>query len=197
MLDTKIINNILGIEESYKAPSRLLELVLDDTERPKIFNQFLEHEYDMSYEWFQQYYESEHAERKSKAQDFSPLAVSKLLSRIVGGGNNYYEVAAGNGGILIQKWHEDRSSVFPVFYDPRAYWYTVEELSDRSLPFLIFNMSIRGMNGLILHGDSLTREFKHAYFIRNDSDDFMAFSEVIDMTGNELLAQDYNVKKWR
>ena len=76
------------------------------------------------------------------------------------------------------------------------YWYQVEELSDRSLPFLIFNMAIRGMNGAILHGDSLTREFSDVYFIRNMSSQYGPFSEVIVMPKTKTLMQEYDIHKW-
>ena len=147
----------------------------------------------MDYEWFQMYFESEHSDRKVKKQDFTPLSVSKLLTELVEG-NTYFECAAGTGGILIQAWDEHRMAVSPFQYDPRAYWYQVEELSDRAIPFLIFNMSIRGMNGIIIHGDSLSRETKDVYFIRNDCANFLGFSEVIKMEHSEMLEKELNIK---
>ena len=81
-------------------------------------------------------------------------------------------------------------------YDPRNYWYSVEEMSDRAVPFLIFNMAIRGMNGVILQCDSLERSAKDIYFIRNDSDDFMRFSEVFKLPHDDVLKKLYRVNKW-
>ena len=80
--------------------------------------------------------------------------------------------------------------------DPRAYWYQVEELSDRALPFLIFNMAIRGMNGAIAHGDSLERKFKNVYFIRNDTPEFLKYSEVHVMPKTEMLKKEFDVADW-
>ena len=74
----------------------------------------------------------------------------------------YYEPAAGTGGILITRWNQDRINdpiglhsnkkileknpgISMFTYDPRNYWYQAEEMSDRAIPFLIFNMAIRGM----------------------------------------------------
>lgn len=109
--------------------------------------------------------------------------------------------------MLIAKWNDDRinnpmlniskddlGKLFKVLlYDPRNYWYQVEELSDRAYPFLLFNMAIRGMNGVAVQCNSLTREAKRAYFIRNDSDNYLGFSEVIEIPRNEIFAKEFDV----
>lgn len=35
--DVKTVNKLLGIEESYKAPEKMLQLMLDDQQRPGLF----------------------------------------------------------------------------------------------------------------------------------------------------------------
>lgn len=205
--DVKTVNKLLGIDDAFKAPTKMMELMLDDKKREETFKKFLEIETDMSYEWFQEYFGDEQAERKSKKQDFTPTSISNLVAKLVGKDNStYYEPAAGTGSMLIAKWWNDRlknplykrpetdnplikvltSSVFT--YDPRAYWYQAEELSDRAIPFLIFNMSIRGMNGSITQCDSLSRKATRAFFIRNDTDNYLGFSEVIELPKNQEVA---------
>lgn len=205
--DVKTVNKILEIDDAFKAPTKMMELMLDPKKREETFKKFLEIETDMSYEWFQEYFGDEQAERKSKKQDFTPSSISNLVTQLVGKDKStYYEPAAGTGSMLIAKWWNDRlknplykrpetdnqlikvltSSVFT--YDPRAYWYQVEELSDRALPFLIFNMAIRGMNGSITQCDSLSRKATRAFFIRNDTDNYLGFSEVIELPKNQEVA---------
>ena len=198
MLTNDQINQILEVNDSYKQPAKLLKLMLDEKTRVETFKKFFELETDMSFEWFQEAYEIEHAERKDKKQDFTPRSIGKILNAIAQqeSTHKYYEVAAGNGGILIQAWQKHRINSDFWGYNPMEYWYQVEELSDRSLPFLIFNMSIRGMNGVILHGDSLTREFCDVYFIRNMSSQYGPFSEVIVMPKKKTLMQDLDIRKW-
>lgn len=196
MITLKIVNDVLGIKESYKAPDVLMKRMMDDKERAKTFDDFLAYETDMSKEWFHAYFQEEQAERKTKKQDFTPDSISNLLSQMVGNDALYYEVAAGTGGMLIQHWQVQRCKYGPFKFDPRAFWYQVEELSDRALPFLIFNMAIRGINGVVLHGDALTREFKDVYFIRNNSADYQAYSEVINMPRTEALMRELNIKEW-
>lgn len=196
MLTLEKINELIGITESYQAPQKLLDLMLDDEKRPKLFDAFLEHETRMHFEWFHDYFQDEHADRKVKKQDFTPEGVSTLLAKIVGGGDVYHEPAAGTGSILIKTWWEQRMNESPLTYDPRTKWYHAEELSDRSIPFLIFNMAIRGMNGVILHGDSLNRTFKDVYFIRNDTSDYLRYSEVFRMPKIDALKEEYDIREW-
>lgn len=151
--------------------------------------------------------DAELLERKSKKQDFTPTSISNLVAKLVGKDNStYYEPAAGTGSMLIAKWHNDRLKnplykrpetdnplikflTSPTFtYDPRAYWYQAEELSDRAIPFLIFNMSIRGMNGSITQCDCLSRKATRAFFIRNNTSNYLGFSEVIELPKNQEVA---------
>ena len=206
--DVKTVNKLLGIDDAFKAPTKMMDLMLDPKKREETFKKFLEIETDMSYEWFQEYFGDEQAERKSKKQDFTPTSISNLVAKLVGKDNStYYEPAAGTGSMLIAKWHNDRLKnplykrpetdnplikflTSPTFtYDPRAYWYQAEELSDRAIPFLIFNMAIRGMNGSITQCDSLSRKATRAFFIRNDTDNYLGFSEVIELPKNQEVAE--------
>lgn len=202
----KTVNKLLGVDESFKVPTKLMGLLQDTEEREAMFRRFLDVSTDVSFDWFHEYFQTEQAERKSKKQDFTPNTVARVLNELVGSNSHtYYEIAAGSGGIMISRWNYDRECdpvnkhdkgflSHPIFtYDPRNYWYQVEELSDRAYPFLIFNMAIRGMNGVAIQCNSLTREAKRAYFIRNDSDNYLGFSEVIKIPRNEIFAKEFDV----
>lgn len=191
------INNILGIKESYKAPDRLMEILyMNKPERDKYFMDFLNaFDKDVTYDWFHDYFQDEHADRRNQKQDFTPQSVSKLLTQMVGSeGKTYYEPAAGTGGILIERWNYDRMQHSPFDYEPRDYYYTAEELSDRAIPFLLFNMLIRGMNGNVVQCDVLTREATGAFFIQNDNNDFMGFSSLNLLPYNEDTETELNIK---
>lgn len=212
--DVKTVNAILGIDESFKAPERMMELMLDDQKRPKIFKKFLQVSTDMSFDWFHEYFEDEQAERKSKKQDFTPKSVAEVLTRLAQSKDDraYYEPTAGTGGILITRWWQDclndpaalsgvskkvinqNPGISFFTYDPRRYWYQAEELSERAIPFLIFNMAIRGMNGVAIQCDSLERKAKDAYFIRNNTSNCLAFSEVIKLPHTDDFAKELDIK---
>lgn len=208
--DVNTVNKILNIDDAYKAPDTLLALMLNKTQRENIFKKFLNISTDLSFDWFHEYFEDEQAERKSKKQDFTPDSIATLLNKLTGNTTgHYYEPTAGTGGILITRWWQDclndpvgtkNNTNIPGIsfftYDPRKYWYQVEELSDRAVPFLIFNMAIRGMNGVAIQCDSLSREAKEAYFIRNDTDNALAFSEVIEVPKTKDFEKELNIN-WK
>lgn len=208
--DVNTVNKILNIDDAYKAPDTLLALMLDKIQRENIFKKFLNISTDLSFDWFHEYFEDEQAERKSKKQDFTPDSIATLLNKLTGNTTGYYyEPTAGTGGILITRWWQDclndsvgtkNNTNIPGIsfftYDPRKYWYQVEELSDRAVPFLIFNMAIRGMNGVAIQCDSLSREAKEAYFIRNDTDNALAFSEVIEVPKTKDFEKELNIN-WK
>lgn len=208
--DVSTVNKILNIDDAYKAPDTLLALMLDKTQRENIFKKFLNISTDLSFDWFHEYFEDEQAERKSKKQDFTPDSIATLLNKLTSNTTGYYyEPTAGTGGILITRWWQDclndpvgtkNNTNIPGIsfftYDPRKYWYQVEELSDRAVPFLIFNMAIRGMNGVAIQCDSLSREAKNAYFIRNNTDNALAFSEVIEVPKTKDFEKELNIN-WK
>lgn len=208
--DVNTVNKILNIDDAYKAPDTLLALMLNKTQRENIFKKFLNISTDLSFDWFHEYFEDEQAERKSKKQDFTPDSIATLLNKLTSNTTGYYyEPTAGTGGILITRWWQDclndpvgtkNNTNIPGIsfftYDPRKYWYQVEELSDRAVPFLIFNMAIRGMNGVAIQCDSLSREAKEAYFIRNDTDNALSFSEVIEVPKTKDFEKELNIN-WK
>ena len=207
--DVETVNQILGIDDAYKAHDRLLNLMLDDDKRVATFKKFLKVSTDLSFDWFHEYFEDEQAERKSKKQDFTPDGIAILLNKLAAKTNGYYyEPAAGTGGIVITRWwqnyrtdpvhlHDEKFSELAwITYDPRSYWYQVEELSDRAIPFLIFNMGIRGMNGVAIQCDSLSRKAKQAYFIKNDSANFLAFSKISKIPHTKNFEKELNIK-WK
>ena len=69
-----------------------------------------------------------------------------------------------------------------------------KEKSDRAIPFLIFNMAIRGMNGVAIQCDSLSRKAKQAYFIKNDSANFLAFSKISKIPHTKNFEKELNIK---
>jgi len=154
MLTTKKINELLNIKEAYQASDKLLKLLMDETTRKELFDAFLQIESDLSYDWFHQYFQDEQSDRKNKKQDFTPNEIGKLLALITQDKTNTLDVAAGTGGLTIQKWNKNKEGIF-----------ICEELSERALPFLLFNLAIREMNAYVLHGDSLEQEYAAIYKI--------------------------------
>ncbi|MFR3684205.1 MAG: N-6 DNA methylase [Enterococcus sp.] len=196
MLTTEKINELIGIKESYQASDALMEVLFDKDKREKMFKSFLEIDWHLDRDWFHAYFEEEHANKKKFAQDFTPDSISKLLSALLGASSTSMDVAGGTGSLTIQKWNQDCLSMSPFDYRPSMFFYQCEELSDRAMPFLLFNLMIRGMNATILHGDSLSREVKQVYFLQNDKDDHLTFSSLNVMPHNKVVEKEFDIRKW-
>lgn len=152
LLTTDKINELLGITESFHSSYKLLDILKNKEERENLFVKFLEFENDLSFDWFTEYFQEEHSDRKVKKQEFTPDGLIKIASGVLGNTNSNADICAGTGGLTIKRWFENKTATFYC-----------EEFSDRAIPFLIFNLAIRNMNAIICHGDSLTREFKAIY----------------------------------
>lgn len=195
---TERFNNLIGVADSYQAPDRLMEILYNREEREAIFKEMLGwFEYDVDFDWFHQYFQEEHADRKGKKQDFTPNSVGTLMAELMAiekDGGNYYEVAAGTGGLMIRHWDTTRRKVSPFSYDCWDYFHTVEELSDRTIPFLLFNMMLRGMNGIVIHGDSISRNAKGVFFIQNFTGDHLQFSDLNVLPYTDDVAEEFNIQ---
>ena len=78
-------NKIFGVEDSYQAPGKIMEVLYNKEEREKLFMDILEaNDYNVDNDFFREYFEQEHAERKSKKQDFTPDSVASLMTKITG-----------------------------------------------------------------------------------------------------------------
>lgn len=193
------LREVLNVSDSYQIPEKLMQIIYNKKEREELFVKLLEiHDYQVGYDWFIKHFEDEHADRKVKKQDFTPKSVANLLSQLAlcneGDKGNYYEVAAGTGSILINHWNNHRMTYSPFDYEPKYHFAFVEELSDRAIPFLLINMMIRGMNGVVLHCDSLTRNCKNAYFICNTNNDYLKFSGITNIPHIEKFEKELMVK---
>lgn len=181
--DSRWINEQFGVTDSYQAPEALLKILYNKEVRERIFLNFLdEYEGNVSYDWFTLYFQEEHADRKNKKQDFTPNSVATLLSKLTDSGELgnglIYDAPAGTGGLLINKWDHERMKSNPFDYKPGWHMHVAEDLSDRAIPFLLFNVMIRGMNVVVSHCDVLTRETFGTFFVQNDKDDHLSFSNL-------------------
>nr|DAG03079.1 MAG TPA: type I restriction-modification system methyltransferase [Siphoviridae sp. cttma3] len=181
--------NLLGIEDLNDLPSAIMNLIEGDIDvRNKVYKELIQkNNGDMSFDWFQEIYESELSERKQKKQDFTPNSLGILCSGLIGQAvGSIHEPTAGNGSMIIADWWQRCSKKIPWEHFPSQNMVTCWELSARSIPILLLNLSIRGIMGYVYHGDVLTKEVKQKYILLNRQDDTLAFSEIIKDTENNL-----------
>ena len=172
---------LFGISDIMNLPDAVMKVLEGQPEsRNEIFNELLRlNEYDLTFDWFQAIYEEELSQRKQSKQDFTPASVGLLAAMLCGTGQrSTYEPTAGNGSMLIEDWAVKTQTCFPWEYFPSQNQFECWELSDRAIPILLLNLSIRGMMGTVYHGDVLEKSIKQKYILLNRHDDALAFSEI-------------------
>ena len=177
----------LGINDTRLIPEALMEVLFGDpVNRQKFYRAMLEaNDFAMDREWFQPIYEAELSERGQKKQDFTPAAASQLAAMITDNGarrQGILEPTAGNGSMIIAKWWELCRKRIPFDYYPNDNPVECWELSDRSIPILLFNLSVRGMVGDVYHGDVLEQRVIAHYRLINKRNDALGFSEIFKLS---------------
>lgn len=184
--------NLIGIDDISKLSDRIMEIIMGDTEyRDYIYTELIKiNNYDMSYDWFQEIYENELSERKQKKQDFTPRELSIICSDLISQSGTIHEPTAGNGSMIIADWWQRCSKLIPWEHFPSQHMVTCWELSSRSLPILLLNLSIRGIMGYVYHGDVLENDVKQKYILLNKRDDTLSFSDVIKANINDKIVKE-------
>lgn len=181
-----LINDLMDLPN---AVTKILDMDLED--RNKIYRELIRlNDNDLSYDWFQEVYESDLSERKQKKKDFTPNSLGVLCSLLTSQTGSIHEPTAGNGSMIIADWWQRCAKLLPWEHFPSQNIVSCWELSDRSIPILLLNLSIRGIMGYVYHGDVLTKEVKQKYILLNRKDDTLSFSEIIKADTNAKIVQE-------
>lgn len=182
---------IFSISDLKDLPIAITSLLEGDrTNRDSIYRELIRiNNYDMGHDWFQPLYEEELAERKQKKQDFTPYELSVLCSKLTNQTGTVHEPTAGNGSMIIADWWERCKKHLPWEHFPSQNMVTCWELSDRAIPLLLLNLSIRGIMGYVYHGDVLEQTVKQKYILLNRTDDTLGFSEVVKAGKNDIIKE--------
>lgn len=180
---------IFHIEDLRDLPDAVMRIIDGSVElRNKIYNELIRmNDYDMSYDWFQALYENELSERKQKKQDFTPNSLGILCSKLTSQVGSIHEPTAGNGSMIIADWWQRCHNKIPWEHFPSQNMVTCWELSARSIPILLLNLSIRGIMGYVYHGDVLEKSIKMKYILLNRKDDTLGFSDIIKDPEHKLI----------
>lgn len=184
------LKEIFNIEDLNDLPAAITNVLCGDIEqRDVVYRLLLKlNNYDVSFDWFQNIYESDFSERKQKKQDFTPHSVGELASNLTGLPKGIVlEPTAGNGSMIIADWWNRCQKLVPWEMFPSENLVSCWELSNRSLPILLLNLSIRGIMGYVYHGDVIEKDVKQKYILLNRKDDAFAFSEIIKVDENYTL----------
>ena len=151
-ITNQIINNLLEIKESYELPDKLMALLLDNNSMIKLFDKFMEYDVDLTKDLFRDYFQEQHADRKSLKQDYTPDAICKIISKLQNEKDTLLDVCSGTGALSIFSYNENNDLSI-----------VCEELSQRSISTLLFNLAIRNVKGYVLRKDVLKNEILDIY----------------------------------
>lgn len=212
----KTIADLLHGDDLASTSEYLIGILFDKDKREQLFRQFLTYETNVDYDWFNLYYSQQMTRISKKHKSYySPPELGKLAKQLVDvertngdteatkrnlGATNY-DVGAGTGQLTVTVWDGNRRKHSPFSYRPSMYFYVAEELKEqgkpsRALPFLLFNFLIRGMDGVVISGDSLSRSISQVYFIQQAQDDHLGFSSLNVMPRSLDVEQAFDVKAW-
>ena len=191
MMTKEDCRKFFDIKDLMYLPDAVWKLLNSPTkERNEKYKELIElNNYDMGIEWFQPIYEAELSERKQKKQDFTPKELSMLCSKLTLQRGSVHEPTAGNGSMIIADWWERCKQRLPWEMFPSENMVTAWELSDRAIPILLLNLSIRGIMGYVYHGDVLEQNVFQKYILLNKKNDGLGFSEVVKANKNQLIKQ--------
>ena len=141
-------NEQLNIKEAHELPDRLMSTLMDKNTKTNLFNAFVDSGLTTDVDTMNEFFQSEHSDRNSFMQDFTPSSITKVVNTIVGKQHTIADICGGVGGLSNQLEYEN-------IY--------IEELSKRAVPLLLFVLAIRNKKAIVWNGDSLTRECSAIY----------------------------------
>ena len=174
-ITNKDINELIGIKESFELPDKLMKILLNEEEKDKLLNKFLEYDIDLKYDFLRDYFQEQHSNRNDLKQDYTPDCICEILSRLKKNNNKILDVCSGTGALTISNLYNNKIYV------------QCEELSSRSIPVLLLNLIIRNVDGLVVQKDVLKNEIKTIYKL--ESTDQFSNIKIVD----ELQEEKFDI----
>ena len=174
-ITNKDINELIGIKESFELPDKLIKILLNEEEKDKLLNKFLEYDIDLKYDFLRDYFQEQHSNRNDLKQDYTPDCICEILSRLKKDNNKILDVCSGTGALTISNLYNNKIYV------------QCEELSSRSIPILLLNLIIRNVDGLVVQKDVLKNEITTIYKL--ESTDQFSNIKIID----ELQEEKFDI----
>lgn len=153
-MDNAKINELFGIKESFELPESLMSVLMDKAQREAVFNEFLQYDFDFSHDCLRDYFQDEHAARSALKQDYTPDCICDLISLLMPETEKVIDICSGTGALTIGTG--------------RNVYFQCEELSKASIPVLLFNLAIRGMNATVLQKNVLTNTVEKAFSVQKN-----------------------------
>ena len=145
---------IFSVESVTDLGSSIMKCAIEnDTDKMQLFYDLVDG--DLSVDWIQMIYQYYFADRNSKKQDFTPKSLAQFLSRLIGDSSETIDMCSGSGALTIQRWMANRDTVFTLY-----------ELDENVIPFLLFNLALRNIHARIYQADVLEMEVSKSWEVR-------------------------------
>lgn len=144
-----LVCEILNIKKTSDVGTALLNAVLTkDISIYEKFNTILTEDKD----WLQSLWQYYEADRTEKKQDYTPKSICKLVAELSGEYNSIYDCCGGSGALTIELLKKNPEATV-----------LVEELDDKVIPFLLFNLCMINASGYVINSNVLTGEKYKGY----------------------------------
>ena len=143
---TNKICDLFGCVNVSTLPDKIMSSLFSQN-APLLFEKYKELCPDLKIDWLQKVYQFYHADRKEKKQDYTPVSLAKLVAYLscTSSEKIVYDCCSGSGALTIQKWSINPNLKF-----------VCEELDEKVIPILLFNLCIRNIEATVINKDILT-----------------------------------------
>lgn len=125
---------------------KLLDCVLAN-DQEKMTNYVKLIDGDLGTDYLQKIYQYYCADRENLGQDFTPISLAKLMGKFVEQEDPVIDLCAGSGALTIQSWCLNPHRQFICY-----------EFDQNVIPFLLFNLAIRNIEGQVINSDVLKQD---------------------------------------
>lgn len=147
------IQEMFGCNDPKEFPQKVKEALFSATPS-KYLDGYVNICDDLSVDHLQRVYQFYNADRSEKKQDYTPLSLAKLVANLSYSADEkvIYDCCAGSGSLTIQKWTTNNNLTF-----------VCEELDEQVIPILLFNLSVRNIEAIVLRKNILSQEVHEVY----------------------------------
>ena len=170
------IQEIFGCSDPKEFPQKVKEALFSATPS-KYLDGYVNICDDLSVDYLQKVYQFYNADRAEKKQDYTPLSLAKLVAYLSysAGEKVIYDCCAGSGALTIQKWATNNNLSF-----------VCEELDEQVIPILLFNLSVRNIEAIVLRKNILSQEVYEVYELHKGE----KYSKIQQVLYESLVAPD-------
>lgn len=112
---------------------------------------------DLSVDWLQMIYQYYMADRENLKQDYTPKCLAELLAKYAqtNDTNKIIDICAGSGALTIQQWNVNKDIIVEC-----------QEVDETVIPYLLFNLALRNIEGIVYHKDVLLNKTFETYTLK-------------------------------